>query len=128
MQRILIAEDDPVLSMIYEITLTEAGFDVLLCQDGQEAFEALDRFQPDLVITDHSMPRMSGGELVSAVRKLRPDASTLMASAVRRPPAQGRPARRRAPGKARHPRPPAADGPRIEAARFAAVGSISIRA
>ena len=82
MQRILIAEDDPVLSMIYEITLTEAGFDVLLCRDGQEAFEALDVFKPDLVITDHSMPRMSGGELVSAVRKARPNAATLMASAV----------------------------------------------
>ncbi len=38
MQRILIAEDDPVLSLIYEITLTEAGFDVLLCRDGQEAW------------------------------------------------------------------------------------------
>jgi DNA-binding response OmpR family regulator len=82
MQRILVAEDDPVLSMIYEITLTEAGFDVLLCQDGQEAFEALDGFKPDLVITDHSMPRMSGGELVSAVRRARPGAITLMASAV----------------------------------------------
>ena len=82
MQKILIAEDDPVLSMIYEITLTEAGFHVLLCQDGQEAFEALDSFAPDLVITDHSMPRMSGGELVSAVRRLRPAAATLMASAV----------------------------------------------
>ncbi|WP_297515794.1 response regulator [uncultured Caulobacter sp.] len=82
MQRILVAEDDPILSMIYEITLTEAGFDILLCKDGQEAFEALEAFQPDLVITDHSMPRMSGGELVSAVRRLRPGASTLMASAV----------------------------------------------
>lgn len=82
MQKILIAEDDPVLSMIYEITLTEAGFEVLLCQDGQEAFEALDSFAPDLVITDHSMPRMNGGELVSAVRRACPDAITLMASAV----------------------------------------------
>lgn len=81
MQRILVAEDDPVLSMIYEITLTEAGFDVLLCRDGQEAFEALEQFEPDLVITDHSMPRMSGGELVSAVRKARPEAVILMASA-----------------------------------------------
>jgi CheY-like chemotaxis protein len=81
MQRILVAEDDPVLSMIYEITLTEAGFDVLLCRDGQEALEALDIFAPDLVITDHSMPRMSGGALVSAVRQRRPQALTLMASA-----------------------------------------------
>jgi len=82
MQKILIAEDDPVISLIYEITLTEAGFEVLLCQDGQEAFEALDSFAPDLVITDHAMPRMNGGELVSAVRKACPAAITLMASAV----------------------------------------------
>jgi DNA-binding response OmpR family regulator len=81
MQRILVAEDDPVLSMIYEITLTEAGFEVLLCRDGQAAFEALDSFAPDLVITDHSMPRMNGGELISAVRKARPRTVTLMASA-----------------------------------------------
>jgi DNA-binding response OmpR family regulator len=82
MQRILVAEDDPVLSMIYEITLTEAGFDVLLCRDGQEAFEALDAFAPDLVITDHIMPRMNGGDLVTAIRKRRPQALTLMASGV----------------------------------------------
>jgi DNA-binding response OmpR family regulator len=82
MQRILIAEDDPVLSMIYQITLSEAGFDVMLCADGQAAFEALDSFAPDLVITDHSMPRMSGGELISAVRRTRPQAATLMASGV----------------------------------------------
>ncbi len=82
MQKILIAEDDPVLSMIYEITLTEAGFEVLLCHDGQEAFEALAGFSPDLVITDHSMPRMSGGDLISAVRRTCPHAATLMASGV----------------------------------------------
>jgi CheY-like chemotaxis protein len=44
-------------------------------------FDALDSFAPDLVITDHAMPRMSGGELVSAVRKARPGVITLMASA-----------------------------------------------
>lgn len=82
MQKILIAEDDPVLSMIYEITLTEAGFEVLLCHDGLEAFEALDSFSPDLVITDHSMPRMNGGDLISAVRRTCPHAATLMASGV----------------------------------------------
>ncbi|MFY8144457.1 MAG: response regulator [Caulobacter sp.] len=82
MQRILIAEDDPVLSMIYEITLTEAGFDVLLCSDGQEAFEALSTFGPDLVITDYTMPRLSGGDLIRAVRRTLPGTVTLMASAV----------------------------------------------
>jgi len=83
MQRILIAEDDPILAMIYEITLSEAGFDVLICRDGVDALEALDSFAPDLVITDFFMPRMTGGELIRAVRKRRGDLTcTLLASAV----------------------------------------------
>ncbi len=83
MQRILIAEDDPVLAMIYEITLGEAGFDVLVCRDGVEALAALDAFAPDLLITDFYMPRMTGGELIRAVRKRRGKlTSTLLASAV----------------------------------------------
>ncbi|WP_419319853.1 response regulator [Caulobacter sp. ErkDOM-E] len=83
MQRILIAEDDPILAMIYEITLGEAGFDVLVCRDGVEALDALDAFAPDLVITDFYMPRMTGGELIRAVRKRRGVlTSTLLASAI----------------------------------------------
>lgn len=83
MQRILIAEDDPILAMIYEITLSEAGFDVLICRDGVDALEALDDFAPDLVITDFFMPRMTGGELIRAVRERRGELTfTLLASAV----------------------------------------------
>ena len=83
MQRILIAEDDPVLAMIYEITLGEAGFDVLVCRDGVEALDALDAFAPDLLITDFYMPRMTGGQLIRAVRQRRGHLTvTLLASGV----------------------------------------------
>jgi CheY-like chemotaxis protein len=83
MQRILIAEDDPMLAMIYEITLREAGFVVLVCRDGFEALDALDIFQPDLVITDFYMPNMTGGELIRAVRARRGGlTATLLASAI----------------------------------------------
>ena len=83
MQRILVAEDDPVLAMIYEITLTEAGFEVCLCRDGVEALERLETFAPDLVITDFYMPRMTGGELIRAVRERRGSlTATLLASAI----------------------------------------------
>ncbi len=71
MQKILVAEDDVLLAHIHEITLREAGFDVLVCQDGQQALDALDAFDPDLLITDFSMPRMSGGELIRAMRRRR---------------------------------------------------------
>lgn len=83
MQRILVAEDDPVLATIYEITLSEAGFEVLMCSDGVEALNALDTFAPDLVITDFYMPHMTGGELIRAVRERRGAlTATLLASAV----------------------------------------------
>jgi len=70
-RKILVAEDDVLLAHIHEITLTEAGFDVLICQDGQQALDALDAFDPDLLITDYLMPRMSGGELIKAMRRRR---------------------------------------------------------
>ncbi|MBI1682948.1 response regulator [Caulobacter hibisci] len=67
MRRILIAEDDMLLGGVYEILLEEAGFEVLWRRDGQEALEAFDDFAPDLLITDNSMPRMTGAELMRAV-------------------------------------------------------------
>ncbi|MBC7667443.1 MAG: response regulator, partial [Gemmatimonadaceae bacterium] len=66
MQKILVAEDDILLATLHEITLSEAGFDVLVCRDGQQALEAMDAFDPDLLITDFFMPRMNGGELIKA--------------------------------------------------------------
>lgn len=83
MQRILIAEDDPLLAAIYEITLSEAGFDVMVCSDGVAALERLEAFAPDLVITDFYMPHMTGGELIRAVRQRRGGRTiTLLASAI----------------------------------------------
>jgi DNA-binding response OmpR family regulator len=71
MRKILVAEDDILLGHIHEITLREAGFDVLVCRDGQQALDAMDAFDPDLLITDFLMPRMNGGELIRAVRRRR---------------------------------------------------------
>jgi CheY-like chemotaxis protein len=83
MQRILIAEDDPLLATIYEITLSEAGFEVMVCRDGLEALDSLEAFAPDLVITDYYMPHMTGGELIRAVRERRGGlTATLLASAI----------------------------------------------
>ena len=71
MRRIMVAEDDAILALIHEITLREAGFEVLVCRDGLQALEAMDAFDPDLLITDFMMPHMTGGELVKAMRRVR---------------------------------------------------------
>lgn len=71
LHKILVAEDDILLATLHEITLREAGFDVLICRDGEQALEAMDAFDPDLLITDFLMPRMNGGDLIRATRRRR---------------------------------------------------------
>ena len=82
MRRIMVAEDDAILALIHEITLREAGFEVLVCRDGLQALEAMDTFDPDMLITDFMMPHMTGGELIKAMRRVRGRrTAVLMASA-----------------------------------------------
>ena len=71
MRKILVTEDDILLATIHEITLSEAGFEVMVCRDGEQALAAMDAFDPDLLITDFFMPRMTGGELIKATRRRR---------------------------------------------------------
>jgi len=82
-RKILVAEDDILLAHIHEITLREAGFDVLVCQDGQQALEAIDAFEPDLLITDYLMPRMNGGDLIRAVRRRRGERTAVLLASGR---------------------------------------------
>lgn len=50
--------------------LEERGFIVESATNGVEALEVLNNFVPDVIITDLSMPRMGGTELVSRVRQI----------------------------------------------------------
>ena len=83
MRKILVAEDDVLLAHIHEITLREAGFEVLVCHDGQQALDALEGFDPDLLITDFSMPRLNGGELIRAMRGRRGARTAVLLASAR---------------------------------------------
>jgi CheY-like chemotaxis protein len=50
--------------------LEERGLIVESATNGEEALAVLNNFVPDIIITDLSMPRMSGKELVAQVRKM----------------------------------------------------------
>lgn len=67
--RILIVEDDVPLRNIGKILLESKGYEVRLAGDGFEALIALKRSLPDIIISDLSMPNMSGFELLSVVRR-----------------------------------------------------------
>ncbi|MCU0663481.1 MAG: response regulator [Myxococcota bacterium] len=72
--RVLVVDDDVVLMRTTAMMLETLGYDVETASDGKEALEKFecdaDRF--DLVLADLSMPRMSGQELLTVLRKAYP--------------------------------------------------------
>jgi len=71
---VLLAENDPALRELIQTMLTESGYRVIAGRDGWEALE-ISRAYPDaidLLISDISMPRMTGPQLAESMRQERP--------------------------------------------------------
>ena len=68
-RRVLLVEDDPDQFDAIAFALDSAGYQVEHARDGSEALAVLQRFQPDVIVTDLVMPGMSGDEFIRAVRK-----------------------------------------------------------
>jgi CheY-like chemotaxis protein len=64
----LIVDDSMLIRHTVRRFLEERGFSVESAANGQEALEALERMNPDLIITDLQMPKMDGGELIDALK------------------------------------------------------------
>jgi DNA-binding response OmpR family regulator len=68
-KRVLVVEDDPVLTRVLRDNLTFEGFDVRAAADGVQAQSLAREFAPDLVLLDVNLPGQSGFELCEAWRK-----------------------------------------------------------
>jgi DNA-binding response OmpR family regulator len=66
--KILVAEDEPLMLMAIEAKLKNEGFEVTGAADGREALKILEKYVPDIIITDILMPYTSGLELISIVK------------------------------------------------------------
>jgi CheY-like chemotaxis protein len=64
----LVVDDSMLIRHTVCRFLEERGFAVESATNGQEALEVLKRVQPDIIITDMQMPKMSGSELITAVK------------------------------------------------------------
>jgi DNA-binding response OmpR family regulator len=62
--KILVVEDELELSEAYEIILSNAGYTVLIASDGADALKILKTFEPDIILLDLRMPRVSGIEFL----------------------------------------------------------------
>ena len=68
-KRVLVVEDDPVLTRVLCDNLTFEGFDVQATADGAQAQSMARDFGPDLVLLDVNLPGRSGFELCEAWRQ-----------------------------------------------------------
>ena len=75
-EKILVAEDDPVAARFVSSLLREKGYEVLVAEDGDHAFELAVKARPDLIVSDLVMPYRDGVELLRSVRKERTVAGT----------------------------------------------------
>ncbi len=66
--KILIVDDDIELRELIGFALRQAGYLVVAAADGAEALAVFDREQPDLLILDLNLPKMSGLEVCRRIR------------------------------------------------------------
>ncbi len=64
MKDILIVDDSPDIRQMLQYLLEIEGFNVRVCENGQQAFSELDRNVPDLILLDLTMPIMDGREFI----------------------------------------------------------------
>ena len=67
MHKIWVADDDDAIRMVLEESLKSAGFDVDIFKDADSLITALNKSQPDLIITDIKMPGTHGYDLLKHV-------------------------------------------------------------
>jgi two-component system response regulator PilR (NtrC family) len=81
MARILVVDDERSMREFLEILLTKDGHDVLIAESAPKAVEVAAAHEPDLVICDLRLGQTSGIDVLSSVKKSRPDVEVIMITA-----------------------------------------------
>jgi two-component system KDP operon response regulator KdpE len=68
LRRILLVDDEPQITRVLRASLSSRGYEIRVANDGDAAFDLFASWTPELVITDLSMPSMTGIELCRRIR------------------------------------------------------------
>ncbi len=79
--RILVVDDEPEMTRVIEQALTRRGYDLSTRQSAEGAWEALEREDFDVVVTDLNMRGMTGVELTEKVARNRKDLPVIVITA-----------------------------------------------
>lgn len=71
LNRVLYVEDEPDIREVAKLALEAVGgFNVMLCESGQQALDRVSDFAPDLILLDVMMPGMDGPTTLQSLRKI----------------------------------------------------------
>lgn len=74
--RVLIAEDDTKVAILYKKFLSGDDFSIHLVGNGAEAIASYSEWKPDVIVLDLHMPELSGQDFLMEIRTLRSDSTT----------------------------------------------------
>ena len=72
MAKVEIIEDDDQMRALLATFLSQAGYRVVVANDGERGVRVAGEDNPDVVLVDIFMPRMDGIEVINKLRELRP--------------------------------------------------------
>ena len=79
--KILVADDDSSIRKAIEYDFKEKNIEALFAQDGKQAQDLFDEFEPSITVLDIKMPKLDGMELLKYIKKKAPETKVLMISA-----------------------------------------------
>ena len=69
MTKILIIEDEKILSEMYKDKFIQSGFEVILVHSAEEGIEIVSKEKPDLILLDILLPRTNGINFLTMIKK-----------------------------------------------------------
>ena len=82
MHQILVVDDEQIVLVALRETLKREGYDVVTASNGAQALELVEQNIFSVILSDHQMPVMTGLEFFSKVKKVQPDATRILITAV----------------------------------------------
>ncbi|KWT92708.1 response regulator [Candidatus Magnetominusculus xianensis] len=67
-KRLLLADDSITIQKVVELILSEEDFQIISVNDGQEALDKINKFNPSIVLADIEMPKVNGYELCKQIK------------------------------------------------------------
>lgn len=79
--KILIVDDEPNIRRILQMAFEKSGFEAAIAEDARAALGQLDSFRPDVIVSDVTMPGLTGYELLRQVKEQSPDTPFILMTA-----------------------------------------------